>query len=464
MRRNFSGVGYLTGRRLSFDSRTLQEVGHTQREERTFMSNISEIRAREVIDSRGNPTVEAEVILADGSAGRAIVPSGASTGEHEAVELRDGDTQRYGGKGVLKAVENVNGEIAEALANSDAADQRGLDQKMIDLDGTENKGRLGANAILAVSMAAARAAAACYKLPLYRYLGGAGANTLPTPMMNILNGGAHADNNVDFQEFMVMPVGAESFSEALRWGVEVFHTLKGVLKKRGYNTAVGDEGGFAPSVKSNLEAIEVVLEAIQQAGYKPGEEIAIALDPACSEFFKDGKYVFKKSGKSSKSSEEMVAYWAKWVRDYPIVSLEDGLAEDDWAGWEMLTKELGGKIQLVGDDLFVTNVERLQEGIDRKVANSILIKVNQIGTVSQTLDSIDLARRNGYTSVISHRSGETEDTFIADLAVATGVGQIKTGSASRTDRVAKYNQLLRIEEALGGSGRFLGLKALNYHG
>ncbi len=428
------------------------------------MSNISEIKAREVIDSRGNPTVEAEVILADGSEGRAIVPSGASTGEHEAVELRDGDNQRYVGKGVLKAVENVNGEIADALANFDAADQRSLDQKMIELDGTENKGRLGANAILAVSMAAARAAAASYKLPLYRYLGGAGANTLPTPMMNILNGGAHADNNVDFQEFMVMPVGAESFSDALRWGVEVFHTLKGVLKKRGYNTAVGDEGGFAPSVKSNVEAIEVVLEAIQQAGYKPGEEIAIALDPACSELYKNGKYVFKKSDKSSKSSEDMVRYWAKWANDYPIVSIEDGLAEDDWDGWAMLTQELGGKIQLVGDDLFVTNVQRLQEGIDRHVANSILIKVNQIGTVSETLESIDLARRNGYTSIISHRSGETEDTFIADLAVATGAGQIKTGSASRTDRIAKYNQLLRIEEALSSSARFLGLKALNYHG
>jgi enolase len=425
------------------------------------MSNISQVRAREVIDSRGNPTVEAEVILAEGSEGRAIVPSGASTGEHEAVELRDGDSQRYGGKGVLRAVENVNGEIADALMGFDAADQRALDQKMIELDGTDNKGRLGANAILAVSMAAARAAAVCYTLPLYRYLGGAGANTLPTPMMNILNGGAHADNNVDFQEFMVMPVGAETFSDALRWGVEVFHTLKGVLKKRGYNTAVGDEGGFAPSVKSNVEAIELVLEAIHQAGYKPGEEIAIALDPASSEFYKDGNYVFKKSDKSSKSSAEMVRYWAKWAKDYPIVSLEDALAEDDWVGWEMLTKELGGKIQLVGDDLFVTNVERLQEGIDRKVANSILIKVNQIGTVSETLDSIDLARRHGYTSIISHRSGETEDTFIADLAVATGAGQIKTGSASRTDRIAKYNQLLRIEEALGNSARFLGLKALN---
>jgi enolase len=425
--------------------------------------NISDIHGREILDSRGNPTVEAEITLAHGTKGRAIVPSGASTGEHEAVELRDDDKNRFAGKGVLKAVENVNGEIAEALANFDAADQRALDHRMIELDGTENKGRLGANAILAVSMATARAAAREYGLPLYRYLGGAGANTLPVPMMNILNGGAHADNNVDFQEFMVMPVGAESFSEALRWGVEVFHTLKGVLKKRGYNTAVGDEGGFAPSVKSNVEAIEVVLEAIQQAGYKPGQEIVIALDPAASEFYQDGKYVFKKSDKSAKSSDDMVRFWSKWARDYPIVSLEDGLAEDDWEGWANLTREIGGKIQLVGDDLFVTNVERLQEGIDRNVANSILIKVNQIGTVSETLDAIDLARRNGYTSVISHRSGETEDTFIADLAVATGAGQIKTGSASRTDRIAKYNQLLRIEEGLGGSTRFLGLKAINYY-
>jgi len=428
------------------------------------LTTIAEIRGRQVLDSRGNPTVEAEVFLVGGASARAIVPSGASTGKHEAVELRDGDEQRYKGKGVLKAVEHVNGEIAEALSGIDAADQRWLDAKMIELDGTPNKGRLGANAILAVSMAAARASARAFELPLYRYLGGAGASTLPVPMMNILNGGAHADNNVDFQEFMVMPVGAPSFSEALRWGVEVFHTLKGVLKKRGYNTAVGDEGGFAPSVKSNVEAIEVVLEAIQQAGYKPGEEIAIALDPAASEFYQDGKYVFKKSDKSSKSSEDMVKYWAKWVRDYPIVSLEDGFAEDDWNGWALLTKELGGKIQLVGDDIFVTNIERLQQGIDQSVANSILIKLNQIGTVSETLDAIDLARRNGYTSVISHRSGESEDAFIADLAVATGAGQIKTGSASRTDRVAKYNQLLRIEEELGGAARFLGVKALNYRG
>ncbi|MBZ5572028.1 MAG: phosphopyruvate hydratase [Acidobacteriia bacterium] len=426
--------------------------------------NITSIHAREVLDSRGNPTVEAEVVLADGSKGRAIVPSGASTGEHEAVELRDGDKGRYLGKGVLKAVKNVNTEIAKALAGMDAADQRALDRKMVELDGTPNKGKLGANAILAVSMASARAAAASYGLPLYRYLGGASANTLPVPMMNILNGGAHADNNVDFQEFMVMPVGAKSFSEALRWGVEVFHTLKGVLKKRGYNTAVGDEGGFAPSVKSNVEAIEVVLEAIQQAGYKPGGQIAIALDPAASEFYQDGKYVFKKSDKSSKSSDEMVRFWAKWVKDYPIVSLEDGLSENDWDGWKNLTKEVGSKIQLVGDDIFVTNIEFLQKGIDKKVANSILIKVNQIGSVSETLDAIDLARRNGYTSVISHRSGETEDTFIADLAVATGAGQIKTGSASRTDRIAKYNQLLRIEEELGNTARVLGLKALNYSG
>ncbi|HYL14289.1 MAG TPA: phosphopyruvate hydratase [Terriglobales bacterium] len=428
------------------------------------MTNIAEITAREILDSRGNPTVEAEVFLDGGASGRAAVPSGASTGEYEAIELRDGDNQRYLGKGVLKAVENVNGEIAEALAGFDAAEPRALDQRMIELDGTVNKGRWGANAMLAVSMAATRACAAAFQMPLYRYLGGAAANTLPVPMMNILNGGAHADNNVDFQEFMVMPVGAESFSEALRWGVEVFHTLKGVLKKRGYNTAVGDEGGFAPSLKSNVEAIEVVLEAIQQAGYKPGEEIAIALDPAASEFYQDGKYVFKKSDRSAKSSEEMVRFWAKWVKDYPIVSIEDGLSEDDWDGWKMLTDELAGKIQLVGDDLFVTNTQRLQEGIDKGVGNSILIKVNQIGTVSETLDAIDLARRNRYTSVISHRSGETEDTFIADLAVATGAGQIKTGSASRTDRIAKYNQLLRIEEELGDSARFLGLKALNYKG
>jgi enolase len=470
MPKTYTGVGYLTGRRLSFSSANPNAVvvdddtTSYEKGRHHSMSNIAEIRGRQVLDSRGNPTVEAEVWLDDGSIGRAIVPSGASTGERESIELRDGDKQNYVGKSVLKAVENVNGEIADALGGFDAADQRTLDQKMIELDGTENKGRLGANAILSVSMAAARAAANSFALPLYRYLGGAGANTLPTPMMNILNGGAHADNNVDFQEFMVMPVGAESFSEALRWGVEVFHTLKGVLKKRGYNTAVGDEGGFAPSVKSNVEAIDVVLEAIQQAGYKPGDEIAIALDPAASEFYQDGKYVFKKSDKSTKSSDDMVRFWAKWANDYPIVSIEDGLGENDWQGWANLTRELGGKIQLVGDDLFVTNSSILREGIEKGIANSILIKLNQIGTVSETLDAIDLARRNGYTSIISHRSGESEDTFIADLAVATGAGQIKTGSASRTDRVAKYNQLLRIEEELGAGARFLGLKALNYKG
>jgi len=470
MGKYYQGVGYLTERPLifhsdvpeSFFSNALRTKPNYVKEVKSSMSNIAGIHAREVLDSRGNPTVEAEVFLSDGSMGRAIVPSGASTGEHEAVELRDADNNRFAGKGVLKAVENVNGEIAEALANWDAFDQRGLDAKMIELDGTENKARLGANAILAVSMAAARASAWSLDIPLYRYLGGAGANTLPTPMMNILNGGAHADNNVDFQEFMVMPVGAPSFSEALRWGVEVFHTLKGVLKKRGYNTSVGDEGGFAPSVKSNVEAIEVVLEAITKAGYKPGEEIAIALDPASSEFYQDGKYVFKKSDKSAKSSDEMIQFYAKWVKDYPIVSLEDGLAEQDWDGWQKLTKELGGKIQLVGDDIFVTNIKIFGEGIEKGIANSILIKLNQIGTVSETLDAVDLGRRNGYTSVISHRSGETEDTFIADFAVATGAGQIKTGSASRTDRVSKYNQLLRIEEELGGTARFLGLKALNY--
>jgi enolase len=429
-------------------------------------TTITEIRAREILDSRGNPTVEADVLLQDGSLGRAAVPSGASTGAHEAVELRDGDLDRYSGKGVLKAVGNVNERIAGALLSMDAAAQREIDDAMQELDGTPNKARLGANAILAVSMACARAAANSFKLPLYRYLGGVGACVLPTPMMNILNGGAHADSNVDFQEFMVMPVGAESFSEALQWGTEVFHTLKGVLKKRGYNTAVGDEGGFAPSLKANVEAIDLILEAIQQAGFDVGKDIAIALDPASSEFFdkEKGKYVFKKSDKSVKTSQEMVSFWADWVRLYPIVSIEDGLAEDDWEGWQHLTEQLGGKIQLVGDDLFVTNTTRLTHGIEDQAANSILIKVNQIGTVSETLDAIDLARRNGYTSVISHRSGETEDTFIADLAVATGVGQIKTGSASRTDRIAKYNQLLRIEEELGEAASFLGLGALNYNG
>ncbi len=431
------------------------------------MNEIELIHAREVLDSRGNPTVEAEVHLISGMKSRAIVPSGASTGEHEAVELRDSDNARFGGKGVLKAVENINETIGPELIGMDASRQAEIDLKMIELDGTPNKGSLGANAILAVSMACARASAANSEIPLYRYLGGINGNVLPVPMMNILNGGAHADNNVDFQEFMAMPVGAESFSEALRWGTEVFHTLKAVLKKRGYNTAVGDEGGFAPSLKSNVEAIEVILEAIQQAGYKPGEQIAIALDPATSELFNHGEgkgYMFWKSDKKAKSSEEMVRYWADWVRQYPIVSIEDGLAENDWEGWRMLTQELGDKIQLVGDDLFVTNTERLARGISEGVANSILIKVNQIGTVTETLQAIELARRNGYTAVISHRSGETEDTFIADLAVGTSAGQIKTGSASRTDRIAKYNQLLRIEEDLGAAANFLGLSALNYAG
>jgi len=430
------------------------------------MTDIEVIVAREILDSRGNPTVEADVILSSGAIGRAAVPSGASTGEHEAVELRDGDKSRYVGKGVSKAVDNVNEVIAPELEGMDASDQRDLDSTMCELDGTPNKSKLGANAILAVSMAASRAMADELGIHLYQYLGGFTASLLPTPMMNILNGGAHADSNVDFQEFMVMPVGAPSFSEALRWGVETFHTLKGVLKKKGYNTAVGDEGGFAPSLKSNTEAIDLVLEAITQAGYKPGEQIAIALDPAASEFYdKDKKkYVFKKSDKREHSSDEMVKFWSGWASQYPIVSIEDALAEDDWDGWKLLTDELGKSIQLVGDDLFVTNVERLQRGIDAGVANSILIKVNQIGSVSETIDAINLARENGYTAVISHRSGETEDTFIADLAVAAGAGQIKTGSASRTDRIAKYNELLRIEEELGSAARFNGLKALNYHG
>ena len=430
------------------------------------MTDIELIIAREILDSRGNPTVEADVILASGARGRAAVPSGASTGEHEAVELRDGDQSRYVGKGVLKAVDNVNEIIAPELEGMDASDQRELDAAMRELDGTANKGKLGANAVLAVSMAAARAMADHLGVELYQYLGGFTAGLLPTPMMIILNGGAHADSNVDFQEFMAMPVGATSFSEALRWGVETFHTLKGVLKKKGYNTAVGDEGGFAPSLKSNTEAIDLVLEAITQAGYKPGEQIAIALDPAASEFYdKDKrKYVFKRSDNSEHSSEEMVNFWAEWVRQYPIVSLEDGLDENDWQGWKILTRELGHKIQLVGDDIFVTNIGILQRGIDSGVANSILIKLNQIGSVSETVDAINLARENRYTAVISHRSGETEDSFIADLAVATAAGQIKTGSASRTDRVAKYNQLLRIEEELGPAARFNGLKALNYRG
>ena len=429
------------------------------------MTEIVAIRAREILDSRGNPTVEADVILESGALGRAAVPSGASTGEHEAVELRDGDKSHYLGKGVLQAVENVETIIAPELEGFDATNQRLLDQTMIALDGTANKSRLGANAILAVSMAAARAAAQTLELPLYRYLGGSNASILPTPMMNVLNGGAHADSSVDFQEFMVMPVGAERFSDALRWGTETFHALKSVLKKKGYSTAVGDEGGFAPSLRANVEAVEVILEAIELAGYKPGIDIAIALDPASSEFYdKDkGKYIFKKSDKRELTSEEMVAFWDNWSRQYPIVSIEDGLAEDDWDGWKLLTEKAGSRIQLVGDDLFVTNVKRLQRGIEEGVANSILIKLNQIGTVTETFEAIELGRRYGYTSIISHRSGETEDTFIADLAVATGAGQIKTGSASRTDRIAKYNQLLRIEEELGQGAAFLGLESLNYN-
>ena len=432
---------------------------------RTDMTEIVAIRAREVLDSRGNPTVEADVILESGALGRAIVPSGASTGEHEAVELRDGDKSHYLGKGVLQAVANVETVIAPELEGMDAANQRLIDQTMIALDGTPNKGKLGANAILAVSMACTRAVAQTLEVPLYRYLGGVNSNILPTPMLNVLNGGAHADSNVDFQEFMIMPVGAERFSEALRWSAETFHTLKGVLKKKGYSTGVGDEGGFAPSLKSNDEAIELILEAVEAAGYKPGEQICIALDPASSEFYdKDKKkYVFKKSDKRELTSEQMVDFWADWAKKYPIVSLEDGLAEDDWEGWKLLTDKVGSKIQLVGDDLFVTNSKRLQRGIEEGVANSILIKVNQIGTVTETLDAIDLGRRYGYTAVMSHRSGESEDTFIADLAVATGVGQIKTGSVSRTDRIAKYNQLLRIEEELGAGATFLGIESINYN-
>jgi enolase len=425
-----------------------------------MLTTIVQIVGREILDSRGNPTVEAEVYLADGSIGRAAVPSGASTGEHEAVELRDGDKSRYLGKGVLKAVGAVNSEIAKALEGFDATQQEQLDRKMIELDGTPNKGRLGANAILAVSMAAARAASVSLGTPLYRYLGGIGASILPVPMMNIINGGAHADNSVDLQEFMVAPFEAAKFSEALRMGVEIFHNLKKVLGKRGYSTAVGDEGGFAPNLKSNDEALEVVHEAIVQAGYKPGEQVGICLDPAASEFFANGKYVFKKSDKSQRTSDQMVEFWADWKRQYPaLLSIEDGMAEDDWKGWKLLTDTLGSQLQLVGDDLFVTNTERLGRGIEQGVGNSILIKVNQIGTLTETLRAMQMAAGAGYTSVVSHRSGETEDPFIADLVVATGAGQIKTGSASRTDRIAKYNQLLRIEEELGSSAQFLGRKA-----
>ncbi len=424
------------------------------------MAEIDLIVGREILDSRGNPTVEAEVRLRDGATARAAVPSGASTGEHEAIELRDGDKRRFQGKGVLQAVENINTTIARELGGHEASRQSEIDERLIELDGTPNKSNLGANAILAVSMAVCRAGARSASLPLYRYLGGISARLLPVPMMNVLNGGVHADNTVDFQEFMIMPVGAETFSSALRMGVETFHTLKKILKEHGYSTSVGDEGGFAPSLKSNVEAVELILEAIEAAGYSAGSDIALALDPAASEMFQDGKYVFYKSDKSKKSAEEMVELYSEWVQKYPIISIEDGLAQDDWEGWKKLTKELDDKIQLVGDDIFVTSTERLKQGIDEGVANSILIKLNQIGTVTETMAAIDLARRNGYTSVVSHRSGETEDSFIADFVVGLQTGQIKTGSASRTDRIAKYNQLLRIEEELGESAEFLGKAAV----
>ena len=423
---------------------------------------IKEVRAREILDSRGNPTVEVDVELEDGTLGRAAVPSGASTGEHEAVELRDGDKSRYQGKGVLKAVENVNATLSEEVIGFEATDQIGIDKMMIELDGTPNKGKLGANAILGVSLAVAKAAAASLGQPLYRYIGGTNARILPVPMMNILNGGKHADNNVDFQEFMIFPLDAPSFAEGLRMGDEVFHALKSVLHKKGYNTAVGDEGGFAPNLKSNDEAVEVILQAVEKTGYKAGEQVYIALDPAASEFYDTTKkkYVFSKSDKSEKSSEQMVKYWESWVKQYPIVSIEDGMSENDWEGWKLLTDTLGKKIQLVGDDVFVTNVEYLSKGIDMGVANSILIKVNQIGTLTETLDCIEMAKRAKYATVLSHRSGETEDTTIADIAVATNAAQIKTGSASRTDRIAKYNQLLRIEEDLGTNGYYAALGAL----
>jgi enolase len=425
------------------------------------MSIIEAVHAREILDSRGNPTVEAEVTLIGGETGRAAVPSGASTGEHEAVELRDGDKKRYGGKGVAKAVANVNDVIASELEGMDALDQMEIDAALVALDGTQTKSKLGANALLAVSLATARAASMLLEIPLYRYLGGANARTLPVPMMNIVNGGAHADNNVDFQEFMVVPVGAPTFREALRAGAEIFHALKSVLSKRGLATSVGDEGGFAPNLRSNEEAVETILEAVAQAGYRTGQDVLLALDPAASEFYDGRAYVFKKSDNRRLSSDEMVAYWKSWVEQYPIISIEDGMAEGDWDGWKLLTDELGARTQLVGDDLFVTNTEFLRRGIERGVANSILIKVNQIGTLTETLDCIELARTHGRTAVISHRSGETEDTFIADLAVATNAGQIKTGSLSRTDRTAKYNQLLRIEEDLRTAARFPGRAAFH---
>ncbi len=422
------------------------------------MSAIINIHARQILDSRGNPTVEAEVITEDGAMGRAAVPSGASTGAHEAVELRDGDKKNYLGKGVLHAVENVNKKISDELMGMDVFEQNAIDHKMLKLDGTDNKSKLGANAILAVSMACAKAAAIECNMPLYRYVGGVNANTLPIPLMNILNGGSHADNSIDFQEFMIMPVKAHSFRQALQMGAEVFHTLKTVLKKKGYSTNVGDEGGFAPNIKSNEEAIEIVLKSIEEAGYKPGKDIYIAMDAATTEFYdeKTGMYTFKKSDNRQMSSSEMVSYWKEWTEKYPILSIEDGLAEDDWKGWAELTKAIGDKVQLVGDDLFVTNSKRLAKGIDKGIANSILVKVNQIGSLTETIDAVNLAARNSYTNIMSHRSGETEDTTIADLAVALNSGQIKTGSASRTDRIAKYNQLLRIEEELGSNAYFPG--------
>lgn len=424
------------------------------------MSYIIEVHARQILDSRGNPTVEVEVLTDDGATGRASVPSGASTGIHEAVELRDNDKKKYVGRGVLKAVKNVNDLIAEAVVGFDVSQQAAIDETMIALDGTPNKGKLGANAILAVSMAVSKAAAEEAGLPLYRYIGGTNAKTLPVPMMNILNGGAHADNKIDFQEFMIQPVGASSFSEGLRWGVEIFHALKTVLKKKGFSTNVGDEGGFAPNIQSNEEAIETVLAAITAAGYKPGSQITIAMDAANSELWdgKKKKYVFHKSSGKELSSEQLVKFWESWVKQYPIVSIEDGMAEDDWNGWAALTKAVGDKVQLVGDDLFVTNVERLQTGIDKKIANALLVKVNQIGTITETINAVTLAQHNGYNTIMSHRSGETEDVTIADLAVALNCGQIKTGSASRTDRIAKYNQLIRIEEALGETGIYPGKK------
>ena len=425
------------------------------------MSIIESVEAREILDSRGNPTVEVDVYLEDGSMGRAAVPSGASTGEHEAVELRDGDKSRFMGKGVLKAIENVNGEIADEVEGLDALDQVEIDRTMIDLDGTENKGRLGANALLGVSMATARAAADHLGLPLFKYLGAYHANVLPVPMANIINGGSHADNSVDFQEFMVMPVGADSIRSGVRMITEVFHNLKKILGKAGYSTAVGDEGGFAPNLKSNEEAVETILQAIEAAGYKPSDDIMIALDPAASEFYdkEKGRYIFKKSDGRELSSEEMASYWADWTSKYPIISLEDGLAEDDWEGWKILTDKIGDRVQLVGDDLFVTNTKRLSTGIEKGVANSILIKVNQIGTLTETFEAVEMAKRAGYTAVVSHRSGETEDSFIADLVVALEAGQIKTGSLSRSDRLAKYNQLMRIEDMLDRTAEYLGKKA-----